>query len=107
MRSETQLGFEEWLPRRAALLTALGMWVAGFVLAGASAWRIQDQSRWTDEANQSATSPAATPNTSCDNPTSDMAADTAEPQGGAVFMPGDVVVGRRTPGTGVTQMQKP
>src|SRR5258708_32822018 len=98
MRSETQLGFGEWLPRRAALLAALAMWVTGFVLAGASVWRIQDQPRWTDEMNQSATASAARPDTSGDNPTSDIAAATAEPEGGAGRMPRALVDGRRPPG---------
>ncbi len=32
--------FEHWLPRRAALQAGLWIWVAGFAVAGATAWRL-------------------------------------------------------------------
>jgi hypothetical protein len=103
MRSETQMGFEEWLPRRAALLTAAGIWAAGFALAGASALRMQHTTvATTDGMNEAPTSPAST--FRYEQPT-DTPADTAESES-AVFMGGDVVVGRRPPRRGVAQMQK-
>lgn len=41
MYPRTQLDvFERWLPRRATLEIALGIWVAGFVVAGATSWRM-------------------------------------------------------------------
>jgi len=42
----------------------------------------------------------------CDEMPSKTPADNAESQG-AVFMPADLVVGRKTPTTGTTQMQEP
>jgi hypothetical protein len=104
MRYEMQLGLEEWLPQRAALLTAIGMWAGGFALAGASAWRIQHPTAGTNAMNENTSAVATQGN--CDNASTDAPADTAESEG-AVFMPGDMVVGRRTPRTGVTAMQKP
>jgi len=106
MRSGTQFGFEEWLPRRAALLTALGVWAAGFALAGASAWRMQHPAGRTYEMSEAPSSVAATSAASCDNPPSGTPADTTESEG-AVFMPEDGLVGRATPRTGATQLQKP
>jgi hypothetical protein len=102
MQPRTQIGVDEWLSQRAALLTAVGMWAAGFALAGASAWRTQHPAAGTLEMDETPTAAAATQDTSCDDPPT----DTAEAQG-AVFLPGDVVVGRRTPTIGVTEMQKP
>ncbi len=100
MNSGTQFGFEEWLPRRAALLTALGIWVAGFALAGATAWRMQHPTAGTDEMNKTRTSAVAMPN--------ETPVDVAESEK-AVFVPEDVVtmpqgmvVGRSRPRTHVT-----
>jgi hypothetical protein len=104
MRSGTQFGFEDWLPRRAALLTALGVWTAGFALAGASAWRMQHPTG-TDEMNETFSSAAATSCASCDNAPSDAPADTTESKG-VVFMPEDGIVARATPRIGA-QLQKP
>jgi hypothetical protein len=103
MGSAHQFGFEEWLPRRAALLTGLGLWVTGFALAGASAWSMQHRATHTDEMGETPVSSAAIV---CDEMPSETPAETAAPQG-AVFMPADLVVGRKTPTTGVTQMQEP
>ncbi len=95
MNSGTQFGFEEWLPRRAALLTALGIWAAGFALSGATAWRMQHPTAGTDEMNEARTSAVAMPN--------EAPADIAESEQ-AVFvpedvvtMPQDMVVGRKRP----------
>jgi hypothetical protein len=106
MHSGTQLGFEDRSPHRATLRLALWVWAAGFALAGASAWRMQHPTAGTDEMSAAPTSAALTPSTDCDNSSIDTVAETAELQG-AVFMPGDVVVGRRSATTSVTEMQKP
>jgi hypothetical protein len=90
--------FEQWLPRRAALQAGLWIWVAGFAVAGATAWRMHHQTAGTAQTNGIAADIAATP--------IDVAADTAEPEG-AVFMPVDVVVGLRRPRIGATLSQKP
>jgi hypothetical protein len=92
------LGFEEWLPRRTALLTALAIWVIGLALAGASAWRMQHPAVRAYETNEAPTPAVATPD--------EAPAETTESEG-AVLLPEDLVVGRRTPTTGVTQLQKP
>jgi hypothetical protein len=98
MRSETQLGLEGWFPQRAAVLTALGLWTAGFALGGASAWRMHHASAATDDGNEPSSWAEAAPR---ETPT-----DTAEPQG-TLFMPVDVIVGGNTPATGAMLMQKP
>jgi hypothetical protein len=104
MHYEMHLGLDEWLPQRAALLTALGMWAGGFALAGASAWRMQHSI--ADTAAMNETTSAATTLGNCDTASTDAPADIAESEG-AVFMPSDVLVGRRTPMTGATLMQEP
>jgi hypothetical protein len=83
--------FETWLPRRPALLAALGIWVAGFATAGATAWRMHHQTVADGEV-------AVTP--------TEAVGDTADVER-AVFMPEDVVVGVKTPRMGVTLTQKP
>jgi hypothetical protein len=83
--------FEQWLPTRPVLLLALGIWSAGFALAGATAWRMHHKTTMgTEETNGSAL------------PVSDSADFK-----GAVLMPEDAIVGVRTPRLGVTQSQKP
>jgi hypothetical protein len=100
MRSETQLvGLQGWFSQRAAVLTALGLWTAGFALAGASAWRMQhDASAATDDGDEASSGVEAA--------RLETPADTAEPEG-AIFMPLDVIVGRDTPALGAVLMQKP
>jgi hypothetical protein len=82
--------FEQWLPARPVLLAALGIWLAAFALAGATAWRMHHETVGTEETSGSAV-PVADP------------ADF----NGAVLMPEDAIVGVRTPRLGVTQSQKP
>lgn len=89
--------FEQWLPRRAAMQAGLWIWVAGFAVAGATAWRMHHQTAGMAATNGIAAEIAATP--------TEAAADTAEPEG-TVFMPVDVVVGLRTPRIGATLIQK-
>src|SRR5579862_9796811 len=101
MYSRRQSGFEEWLRRRADLVTALGLWAAGFVVAGASLWRMQHPNSDTYEMRAMSTSIAeASPDMCLDN----ASTDTAESEG-AVFVPEDVIVARKTPVIGATQMQ--
>jgi hypothetical protein len=84
--------FEQWLPARPALLAALGIWLAAFALAGATAWRMQYTTVGTEETNGSAVPvPVADP------------ADFK----GAVLMPEDAIVGVRMPRIGVMLSQKP
>jgi hypothetical protein len=90
--------FEKWLPPRGTLQVALGIWLAGFVVAGATAWRMHHQTARTQETKATAAEVAATP--------TDVASDTAESQN-TVFMPIDVVRGLRTPKIGVALRQKP
>jgi hypothetical protein len=78
--------FEQWLPARPVLLLALGIWLAAFALAGATAWRMHHKTVGTEETVL-VTDPA----------------DFKE----AVLMPEDAIVGVRTPRLGVTQSQKP
>jgi hypothetical protein len=106
MRSRTQFGSEEWLSRGAVLLTAVGVWAAGFALAGASAWRMQHPTGRTHERSETPSSAAATSSASGDNATRDTTADTTESEEGAVFMPEDGLVGRVTPRTGATQLHQ-
>jgi hypothetical protein len=105
MRSETEMGFDEWFPRRAVLLTASGMWAAGFALGGASAVRMQQTIAGTDGTNEAPTSPESTPVSSRDQGETDAPGDTAESEA-AVYMAGDVIVGGKSPRAGATQMQK-
>jgi hypothetical protein len=77
--------FEQWLPARPVLLVALGIWLAAFALAGATASRMHHKTVGTGETNGSAV-PVTDP---------------------AILMPEDAIVGVRTPRLGVTQSQKP
>jgi hypothetical protein len=81
--------FEQWLPARPVRLLALGIWLAAFALAGATAWRMHHETVGIEETNGSAV------------PVTDPA------DKGAVLMPEDAIVGVRTPRLGVTQAQKP
>ena len=97
MNSGTKIGGREWDPRRVELLTALGIWVAGFALGGASLWRMQHATDGTLERTEGLTSESETPTEALD--------DTAEPDA-VMSMPGDVIVAHRTPKSGgVTLMQ--
>jgi hypothetical protein len=102
MRSATHI--HEWWPRRAALMTAAGMWAAGFALFGASEWRIQHDAGRTSTSDATFSSTAPESDTSSDSESADTPADTAETEG-AVFMPGDVVVGSATDRRGMTELQ--
>ena len=86
--------FEQWLPRRAALQVALGIWVAGFAVAGASAWIMHHHAVGTDETKGTAAEIETPP------------IEIPEPER-AVNIPIDVIVGIRTPKSGVAMGQKP
>jgi hypothetical protein len=116
MQPET-VGFDKWSTRRAALRMGFGLWVAGFVVAGAAAWQMHHASSARDEATQTETSARirATPGARCEVATKDgQATDVAEnasvihaPESeGAMVMPEDTIVGRRKSDMGATQMQK-
>ena len=88
--------FEKWLPRRATLQVVIGIWVAGFAVAGASVWRMDRQNARTNEIR--VTSPeAATPTEAV----SDMAKSDRP-----LVMPVDLIVGHGTQRIGVTLSQK-
>jgi len=89
--------FEQWLPRRAALQIALGIWAAGFVVAGATAWRMHHQTRGAYDTAATASDVVGTP--------TEAASDGAESD--RVLMPIDVIVGLRTPKIGMALRQKP
>ena len=89
--------FEKWLPRRVSLKIALGIWGAGFLVAGATAWRMDHPTAGAHETtgivvDVDGAQPAA-------------ASDSAESE--RVVMPVDEIVGLRTPKVGVALRQKP
>jgi len=98
MRSEMQVGLEGWFPQRAAMLTALGLWMAGFALGGASAWHLHAASAVIDDGDE--------PSSGAEAALRETPAATAEPEG-AIFMPLDVIVGCETPAPSAVLMQKP
>jgi hypothetical protein len=89
--------FEQWLPRRAALQIALGIWAAGFVVAGATAWRMHHPTGGAYDTTGTASDVVKTP--------TEATSDSAESD--RVLMPIDVIVGLRTPKIGVALRQKP
>jgi hypothetical protein len=99
MNDATMIGRDdEWFPRRGALLTALGVWVAGFALGGASLWRMQHASAGIPEERTEGF-------ISESEPATEALDDTAEPDA-VMSMPRDVIVAHRTPRHhGVTLMQ--
>ena len=95
MNAAIQLGLEEGA-RRTGLLVALGIWMAGFALTAAVAWRMDHPGRGMPTTETINSSTEATPPEDT---------DTADP--GAAFMPEDTVIGHRAPRTSATLMQKP
>jgi|HubBroStandDraft_5_1064220.scaffolds.fasta_scaffold219874_2 hypothetical protein len=97
MNTGAQIGFEDWLSRRATLRVAVGLWVAGVVLAGASALHMNHEGagRESNEAPASGTA------------ISSGAAPAATESDGVLVMPLDTVVVHEAPVTGVTLKQKP
>ena len=89
--------FEKWLPRRAALQLALGIWVAGFVVAGATAWRMHHPTGGAGDTAGTASDVVGT--------STEAASDGTESD--RVLMPVDAIVGQRTPKIGVALRQKP
>jgi hypothetical protein len=99
MSSTTYSEFEDWLPRPAAFKLAIGLWVAGFAVAGAAAWHMQRA--------EPQPGPTSSPTFSSAGAAADYApADSAGPAAVEV-LPEDVVVGHRAPTPGVTLRQKP
>ncbi|HEX4445961.1 MAG TPA: hypothetical protein VH044_04470 [Polyangiaceae bacterium] len=97
MNAATPIGFDEWMPRRAGLLLALGIWMAGFALTGAVAWRMHHQDV-VGAADGRATSAQQAVQADPDD-------DKAEP--GTSFMPEDTVVAHRSQHGDSTMMQGP
>ena len=116
MQPET-FGFDQCSMRRAGLLMGLGLWVSGFIVAGAAAWQMQRSSSVLDEARQTETCAQipATSRVRCEVVTNDgqdtqmaenaSVADAPE-SNGEMGMPEDTIVGRRGSTMGATQMQK-
>jgi|HubBroStandDraft_6_1064221.scaffolds.fasta_scaffold656282_1 hypothetical protein len=90
--------FEQWLPRRAVLQVALWIWATGFVVAGATAWRMHHPTMGTEQTTRIAADVEGTP--------TEGPADGAESER-VVLMPIAVIVGLRTPKVGVALRQKP
>ncbi len=98
MHARMQLdSFERWLPRPAALRLALGIWVAGFVVAGATAWRMHHPTEGNYETAGTTFDVVGAP--------TEAASDSAESD--RVLMPIDVIVGLRRTKIGVALRQKP
>jgi hypothetical protein len=93
MSSTTYSEFEDWLPRPAALGLALGLWITGFAVAGAVVWRLHDA--------------ASGPTFTAMSPEMTRPPANATASGAVIVIPEDLVVGHRTPRTGVTMRQKP
>src|SRR5579859_18767 len=89
--------FEKWLPRRATLQVVIGIWVAGFAVASATVWRMDNQTARTDETRVIAPEIAAAPTEAV----SDMAGWERP-----LVMPVDLIVGHRTPRIGAALRQK-
>jgi hypothetical protein len=92
MNSTTYSEFEDWLPRPAALKLAFALWIAGFLVAGATSWRM----------HRPGPAPTETPAT-----TEVTQAPESSELGSVEVIPEDVVIGHRAPSTGVTLRQKP
>ena len=89
--------FEKWLPRRATLQVVIGIWVAGFAVAGATVWRMDRPTARRDETRVISPEIAAAPTEAV----SDMAGSERP-----ISMPADLIVGHRTPRIGVALRQK-
>ncbi len=98
MIAHTKSDFETWLPPPAALRVALGLWLAGFFVAGAAAIRLHQ-----------------VPSTACETPPETFLVSPAPRQPGSaaieandvLVMPEDVIYARQTPATGATMEQEP
>jgi hypothetical protein len=88
---------EKWLSRRATLQVVIGIWMAGFAVAGATVWRMDHPTARTDETRVISPEIAAAPTEAV----SDMAGSETP-----IFMPVDVIVAHRTPRIGVALRQK-
>jgi hypothetical protein len=97
MNTGAQIGFEDWLPPRAVLRVAVGLWVAGLALAGAAALRMNHDGAGRERSEAPTSSPAISPG----------AAAAATESDGVLLMPADTVVAHEAPATGVTLKQKP
>ncbi len=91
MSSTTYSEFEDWLPRPTAFGLALGLWITGFAIAGAAAWRMHG----------AAPEPTGTPTATTPGSVDSTASETV------IVIPQDVVVGHKRPAAGVTMKQKP
>jgi hypothetical protein len=96
MNFGTDLGVGAASSQRAAGVTALVLWTAGFALAGAIGLQMHHAATANRDRNEPSSWAA----------TSEPTADIAEEEG-TLYMPVDVIVGRRSPATGVMMMQKP
>ena len=89
--------FEKWLPRRASSQIALGIWIAGLVVAGATAWRMDHPTVGAHETTGIAVGVEGAP--------PEASSDSVESE--RVLMPVDEIVGLRIPKVGVALRQKP
>ena len=98
MIAETRSDFEIWLPPPAAWRVAIGLWIAGCVLAGAAAVLMNPHARSATHAASTSAAP-----TQVEAPSAGASTD---PEGVQV-MPQDVVYGHAVSRPGVTLKQKP
>jgi hypothetical protein len=99
MNSTSYFGFEECLSRPAALLVALGLWVAGLAMVGAVALRMHHGSMAPQRNGMSTPSEMSAEGA----PTRDTSSDPTE----VLIMPQDTVLAHQAPTAGVTLQQKP
>jgi hypothetical protein len=104
MNTQTQLVIAE-RSRRAQIVAALGLWVAGAALGATVAWRMAHPPRHHAADGMTQTSEQTEPVSTMDW-SIDGTGDAVEIDG-ALVMPEDVIVSHRPVRAGVAVMQKP
>jgi hypothetical protein len=103
MSSTSYFGCEECLSRPAALLVALGLWVAGLAMVGAVALRMHHGSTALETSEMSTTSETSVEGA----PTALDTSSDPTASAGVLVMPQDTVLAHPVPTAGVTLKQKP
>jgi hypothetical protein len=103
MNSTSYFGFEECLSRPAALLVALGLWVAGLAMVGAVALRMHHGGTAPETSEIFTTSETSAEGAPMVLDTSSEPTESA----GVLVMPQDTVLAHEVPTAGVTLKQKP
>jgi hypothetical protein len=97
MHSATQLGLGGLFRQHTAVTIALGLWLSGFVLAGASAIRMHRAGAMGADYGPPSWA-ESTPSESSEQ---------ADEANGTLVLPMDVIKGHRAARSGVVLMQKP